>query len=130
MVDTYELLRAVGARNLDAAADAEGTAVLGDLVVLRHVGIEVVLAVEGRMAVNLATEHHSTHDGEFHRLLVHHGKRPRIAEAHRAHVRVGLAASLQEAAAEHLRPRLQLDVRLKSYRVLEFHRKLPGCSLW
>ena len=129
VVDPDELLRAVGARDLHAAADAEGTAVLGDLVVLRHVGVEVVLAVEGRMAVHLAAEHEPRHDCELHRLLVHHGKRPRIAEAHRAHVRVGLAAGLQQTAAEHLRPRLELDMRLKSYRVLEFHRKLPGCSL-
>ena len=101
--------------------DAERIPVLGDLVVLRHVGIEVVLPVEGRVPVDLAAEHHAGHDGELHRFPVHDRQGSRIPEAHGTHVRVRFATRLQEAAAEHLRLRLQLDMRLQPDGILKFH---------
>ena len=125
VVDADELLRSVRASDLNAAADAQGIAVLRDLVVLRHVRIEIVLAVERRMAVDLTAKHESAHDGKLHRLLVHDGKRSRIAQTYRTHVGVRIAPGLQQTAAEHLRVRLQLNVGLKTYRILEFHFNTP-----
>ena len=120
VVDADEL-GSVGRLDRDAAADAEGIAVLGDLVVLGHVGVEVVLPVEGGVAVDLAAEHEAAHDGELHGLLVRDGQGAGVAQAHGAHVGVGFAAGLQQAAAEHLRLCLELDVRLQPDGVFEFH---------
>ena len=121
VVDADEFLRAVGERDLDSAADAQGIAVLRDLVILGHVRIEIVLAVEGRVAVDLATEHHAAHHRELHRLFVHDRQRPGIAETDRADVGVRFAAGLQETAAEHLGVRLELDVRFQPDCVFKFH---------
>ena len=45
-----------------AAANAQRTAVFAYLVVLGHVWIEVVLAVERGVWIDLATKHHAAHD--------------------------------------------------------------------
>ena len=131
VVDADELLRAVRKRYLHAAADAERIAVFRYLVVLRHVRVEVVLAVEYRMLVHPAAKHETAHHGQLDGLLVHDRQCARVAQADRAHVRVRFAACLQKAAAEHLRLRLQLDMRLQPYGVLEIHGRYytKNCSL-
>ena len=110
-------------RRLDrhAATDAERCDVFGNLVVLRHVRVEVVPAVERGAAADVAAKHHACHDRELHGLLVRDRKRAGVAQANGADIGVRLASGLQQAAAEHLRPRLQLDVRLKSYCGEVFH---------
>ena len=125
VVDADELLRSVRADDLHASADAKRISVFGDLVVLRHVGVEVVLAVECGVTVDLASEHETAHDGKLHGFLVHDRERARIPEAHRAYVSVRLTARFQETSAEHLRVRLQLDVSFKTYRIFEFHFQYP-----
>ena len=129
VVDADELLGSVCARDLNAATDAQGIAVLRYLIVLRHVRVEIVLAVERRMAIDLAAEHESAHDCKLDRFLVHDGKSARIAQTHRTHIGVRLATGLQQAAAEHLRVRLQLNMSLKTYRILEFHFQYPSSKL-
>ena len=79
--------------------------VLADLVALGEVGIEVVLAVEGRPGSNLAAERQGDPDRVGDRLLVDHRQRPRVPEADRAGVGVRLRPELELAAAEHLRAR-------------------------
>ena len=86
VVDADELLRSVRADDLHASADAKRISVFRDLVVLRHVGVEVVLAVERGVTVDLASEHETAHDRKLHGFLVHDRKRTRIPEAHRAYV--------------------------------------------
>ena len=125
VIDADELLRSVGPRYLNAAADAQRISVLGDLIILRHVRIEVILAVERRMAVDLAPQHETAHDRELHGFLVHDRKRAGISEAHRTYICVRFTSRLQQTAAEHLRIRLQLDVRFKTYRIFEFHFQHP-----
>ena len=87
--------------------------VLADLVALRQVGVEVVLAVEDRARRDLALERRGDHQRVADRLLVGHRQRPGMAEADRAGVDVRLVAERQRAAAEHLRPRRELDVDLE-----------------
>ena len=97
---------------------SERDVVLADLVPLRQVRIEVVLAVEDRPRRDLAAERDRDPHRVFDRLLVGHRQRPGVAEADRAGVGVRLGAELELAAAEHLRPRLELDVDLEADRRL------------
>ena len=84
-------------------------------------GIVKIENVPNGVPVDLAPEHESAHHGEADGLLVRHGKRAGIPQAHGADVRVRLASRLQQARAEHLGLGLELDVRLQPDRVLEFH---------
>ena len=95
-------------------SDAEGLVVLRDLVALRIVRVEVVLAVEDSVLGDLAAEREAESDRPLDRLPVRHGQRPRMREANRAGARVGGVERPDRATAEHLRPRLQLDVDLEA----------------
>src|ERR1700759_2356906 len=68
-------------------ASAQRDVVLGDLVGLRVVGIEVVLAVKQRTLSDLAPEGEADHDPELDRPLVDHRQRTREAQAGRAGMR-------------------------------------------
>jgi hypothetical protein len=73
------------------AVDVERLVVLADLVGLRHVGIEVVLAVE-RARLDGAVQCHSDAHGQLDCLAVQHRQRARQAERDRVDVGVGLVA--------------------------------------
>ena len=94
------------------AALRERHVVLRDLVILGHVGIEIVLAVELRVRGDLRAEREPRANHVLERLRVGHGQRARQRETHRAHVRVRLAAERVGATAEHLRLGLELDMAL------------------
>ena len=111
---------AVVARHDEPPARAERLVVLADLVRLRQVGIEVVLAVEDRPLGDLAVEREPELDRLLDRAPVRHGQRAGEGEADRADVRVRRVAVGVAAAAEHLRLRLQLHVDL------EPDHRLPG----
>ncbi len=95
---------------LDDAVDSGRLVILRDLVVLRHVRVEVILPVELGVAGHRAVEQKTRERGQPQRLLVGHGQHPRQAQAHRADVGIGRRAKLVGAAAPHLRLRLELDV--------------------
>ena len=105
-------VHAVDAHVAEPARPAERDVVLADLVALRQVRIEVVLAVEDRARRDLALERHRDHQPVVDRLGVGHRQRAGVAEADRADERVRLLAERERAAAEHLRPRAQLHVDL------------------
>ena len=86
---------------------------LRDLVALRQVGIEVVLAREDRHRVHGAAERERGARGQLHCVLVQHRQRTRQRETHRAGVRVRRRAELGGAPAEGLRARLELHVDLE-----------------
>jgi hypothetical protein len=113
-----DALRAEVARDLDVTLGAERMVVLGDLIVLRHVGIEVVLTMEQAppcdLAVESETDLHRVLDG----LLVGNRERPGQPEAHGAGARVRLTGEGDLAATEHLRLGGQLDVDLQPHRCL------------
>ncbi len=99
-------------RQLELAVGVDGQVVLADLVVLRHVGIEVVLPGEHRPP-HVAPERPPEAHGQLDHLLVEHRQRSRQAEADRAHVGVGLVAEPVRATAEQLGRRRQLGVDLE-----------------
>src|SRR5262249_59598368 len=101
---------AVLTRDAERAVDAERLVVLRDLVALRQVGIRVVLAVEERAGRDLAAEREPELERPFDRGLVGRGQRTWKGEAHGTGLRVRLAGEAVRTAAEHLRPRLQLDM--------------------
>ena len=107
------------------AAAGQRNVVLADLVALREVRIEVVLAVEDRALGDPALERHRDHQGVVHGLGVDHRQRARMPQADRAGVGVRLVAEGQRAAAEHLGARAQLDVDLHPDHRLEG----PGLGL-
>ena len=92
---------ALARRQLEPAVDVERLVVLGDLVVLRHVRVEVVLPVE-EAGLDLAVERQADPDGQLHRLPVQHRERAGQAERHGVDVGVGLVAEAVGAGAEQL----------------------------
>src|SRR4051794_8194795 len=91
---------------------AKRNVVLRDLVALREVRIEVVLAVEDRAWRDLAAECQRDHQTEVHRLGVRDRQRAGVSQADRAGVDVRIVAERQLTAAEHLgaRPELHMDL--------------------
>ena len=88
------------------AADAQRLVVLGDLVRLRAVGIEVVLAVEHASASAISQPSARPDRIDFSTAAPFGtGSTPGVRQADRADVGVRLAAVAVRAAAEHLRAR-------------------------
>src|SRR4051794_17624230 len=100
--------------DVEVAVDAERLVVLRDLVVLRHVGIEVVLAGEPAPRRDAAVEREPDPDGVVDRLLVRHRKAAGKTETDRADLRVGLSPDLRRTAAEQLGRRPQPDVSFQA----------------
>src|SRR3954453_22852478 len=97
-----DLSLAVLRRQEEPAATAERRFVLADLVALRQVGVEVVLAGEDGLVCYPAVEGEPEAYRHLDRTEVRDGQRPGIREADRAGVRFLGAAVLELAAAEHL----------------------------
>ena len=96
---------------VEVAAHADRQVVLADLVVLRHVRVEVVLPVEQRVRRDRRSP--SARPILMIRAIASRlgtGKRPGVPQAHGTGVRVGLAAERVGARAEHLRGRRELDM--------------------
>src|SRR5690606_36309378 len=98
--------------DLELAVDRDRLVVLADLVVLRHVRIEVVLPGEPTPRSDLTTQREADPDGVLHRRRVEDRQRARQTEAGRAHLGVRGRAEARGATTEHLRGRAELDVHL------------------
>src|SRR5579863_166886 len=98
---------------LDDAAFAQRHVILRDLVILGHVGIEVILAIELREARNLGTKGETGLDRQLDRRLVRNRQCSGQTETNRTDFRVRFAAKLVLAPAKHLRLRFKLNVTLK-----------------
>ena len=96
---------------LQPAVDIYRHVVLAYLVVLGHIGIEVVFPMEKR-GLGVAVQSGPDAEGVLDRLLVEHRQRTGQAEAHGAHVGVGLVPEGVAAPAEQLGLRPQLAVHL------------------
>ena len=101
-----------GHRDIQVAVDAQGLVVLADLVVLGHVGVEVVLARHATPLGDGAVEREADPDRGLDRHGVHHRHRPRQAEADGAHLSVGWRTESGRATAEDLGLRAEFDVDL------------------
>ena len=99
--------------DVEPAVDRDRHVVLRRLVVLRHVGIEVVLAREHRLRRHLQVQRLGDPQRVLDRLLVEHRQRSRQAQAHGADVRVRLVAELVGAPAEQLARGRQLAVHFQ-----------------
>src|SRR5476649_541907 len=77
--------------DVEPAADADRYVVLADLVTLRQIGIEVVLAVEFGVGVDRAVKRECGADYMFHGLLVRRGQGTRHSRADRSAPGVRLA---------------------------------------
>src|SRR5579875_181142 len=99
---------------LQLAPPAQRQVVLGDLVALRQVGIEVVLAVEDRPLRQLAAKGGPDHQRVPQRLLVDHRQGAGQPQADGADVGVRGIAEGDPTAAEELGPGGELDVDLQA----------------
>ena len=97
-------------RQGDAAAERERLLVLRDLVALRQVGIEVILAREDRTLLHVAAERDRRGHREIDRPAIEHRQRAGQADAHRARMRVRRRAKCSGTAAENFGGREQLGV--------------------
>ena len=111
--DDADLAVAVLGGENEAPARAEWHVVLGDLVALGKVGVPVVLAMEESARRDAAIQREPKLHRPLDRLLVRHGESPGVRETDRAGARVPLLSVDVLAPAEHLRPRLQLNVDLE-----------------
>ena len=105
---------AVLERDVEVAAERDRLVVLGDLIVLRLIGIEVVLPGEPAPRGDLAIQREADPDGRLDGRRVERRQRSGQAQAHRAHLGVGFGAEIGGAAAEHLGHRRQFDVHLEA----------------
>ena len=97
-------------RNVETTAERERTFILRNLVTLRQVGIEIILAREDRERLDVASERERRFDRVVDRGTVEDRQRARHAETDRAHLRVGRRAERRAAPAENFRAGLQLRV--------------------
>src|SRR5581483_4824513 len=123
--DDPDLEVAFGAGHEEAPAGAERLVVLRDLEALREVGVPVVLAVEDGAPGDRAVEREAELDRPLDRRPVGHREGAREGEADRARPRVLRVAEPRRAAAEHLRPRLQVEVDLEPDHRLPAHAPPP-----
>src|SRR5436190_17690709 len=84
----------------DRAIRRDRLLVLGDLVSLREVGIEIILASENRMLVNRTAERECRANRVVHGGPIENRQRARQAEADGTNVRVGRRAERRATAAE------------------------------
>ena len=100
--------------HLDKTLNSEWGVELGNLIVLRHVGVEVILPVKDCLLVQVAVHSPAYDICLAHSLFVEHRKHSGIAHADRAHMAVGHMGELVLAVAEHFGLGKKLDMYLKS----------------
>jgi hypothetical protein len=120
---------AVGEFDLDGALEGDRLVVLADLVVLREVRVEVVLAREPRRRGDLAAEREAEADRVMHRLLVDDRQRARQSETDGRDHGVRLTGATVgrgrvRCIREHLRLRVELDMHLEAEHRLEHLERL------
>ena len=100
--------------NVDAAGKTERHVVLGELIVFRHVRIEVALAVEFAAVRNAAFRHEPRHDSLADRLAVRSRQHAGMSHADRADVCIRFGPETVRAFAEHLGIRFYLNVHFQA----------------
>ena len=96
----------------DLALAHDRRLVLADLIALRQVGIEIVLAVEHRLQIDLRLQAEAGADRLPHAFLVDHRQHAGHRRIDQRDVRVGLAAERGRGAGEQLRLRGHLRMDL------------------
>ena len=88
--------------DLDLALADERVVELADLIALRQIGVEVILAVEARPGVDLRLERHAGAHRLADALAVRHRQHARHRRVDQADLGVGLGAELGRGAGEEL----------------------------
>ena len=101
-LDTHRAYPAVRHIDLDHALAHDRVLELRDLIALRLVGIEVVLAVEHRAQVDLGVEAKTGAHRLLHAALVDHGQHAGHAGVDQRHLGVGIGAERRRRAGEEL----------------------------
>ena len=86
--------------DINMPAQADGFIPLGNLVILRQVGIEVILTVHLIELLNVAVQGQTGADCEFNHPLVKHRQGTGHAQADRTHMGVGFRTEFRGAGAE------------------------------
>jgi hypothetical protein len=110
--DADHARRAVAHLDQHFALAHDGVVELADLVALRQVGVEVVLAVEGGVQVDLCLQAQPRATGLFHAEFVDDGQHAGHARVDEGHVGIGLGPELRGGAGEELGARRDLCVHL------------------
>ncbi len=106
--DPDRLCGAVIEHDADRSVADDRMLVLADLIALRQVGIEIILAREDRPRCDLRIDGEAEFDRHAQRLAIEHRERPRIGEIHQIRLRVGRRTVCRGRAREYLRARRQL----------------------
>jgi hypothetical protein len=96
------------------AIGAKRHVVVRNLIILRHVWIEIILPVELADRRDVAFEHETGEDRHAQSFVIHHGQGARQPEANRTSIRVRFCAKFNRTRAKHLRARLELNVDFKA----------------
>ena len=84
--------------------------ILRDLVTLRQIRIEIVLARKSGKRTNFAVQRYAGTNRHLHRIATEHRKRSRHSETNRTNVAVWLCAETRGTVAEDLGARTELNV--------------------
>ncbi|CAI8157197.1 MAG: Uncharacterised protein [Synechococcus sp. CC9902] len=96
--------------NLDPALFSNGLVVLGNLVVLRQVWIEILLAVELAVFSDVEIEGHRRFHRILEHLLIEHREGPRQTTHHRIDVGVGVVTERRGSSRENFAVGSQLHM--------------------
>ena len=97
-----------------AAIGAKWHVVLRNLIILRHVRIEIIFAIEFADWRDIAAEHEASERRHAQRLVIHHWQSARQTEANWTSVRIWLRPKLNWTGAKHFGARLEVDVHFKT----------------
>jgi len=122
-------LLALAQHDRDRAAGDDRLLVLADLVALRKVRVEIVLAREDAARGDRAAHREPEADRTFDRAAVEDRQRPGEREIHGARLRVGRGAERGGGAREDLRRGRELRVGLEADDDFPGHRRCVGVHL-
>ena len=88
--------------------------VLRDLIILRHIRIEIIFTVETGMSVHLAIQGQGSSHAHFYSAFVQNRQGTRKAEANRTSIRIGRIPKLRGTAAKNFRLGKQLSVNFQT----------------
>ena len=87
---------------------------LRNLVTLRQIGVEIILPIEPRPAIDLRTHRHTGADRLADALAVRHGQHARHRSVHQADLAIRLGTKFGRCAGEQLRVGRHLRMNLKA----------------
>ena len=99
--------------DMDFSGETEGHIVLRQLIVFRHIGIEIAFPVELASGGDAAGGHQPGGDGFPDRLAVRSRQHPGMPHADGTDIRIGLGPVMIRTFAEHFGRRFDLNVHLQ-----------------